>query len=78
MSYCYDSGPVRMHLSDDDRAITLWELTEARKDLASLRTRIRFQVQIGCQEGAERLRREYQRIAKRCHGLQDRAFGRGE
>ena len=78
MSYCYDSGPVRMSMSDDDRAITLWELSELRKDLASLRTRIRFQVQIGCQEGVGRLRREYQRVARRCHGLQDRVCGRGE
>lgn len=71
MSYCYDSGPVRTFLSADDRAIMAWELSEARKDLASLRTRIRFQERLGCAEGAERLRREYARVARRCRSRID-------
>jgi len=75
MNYCYESGPVRMFLSDDDRAILLWEMMELRKDMASLRTRIRFQQQIGCTEGVERLRREYQRAVRRLRAKQDRACG---
>lgn len=71
MSYCYDSGPVRTFLSDD-RAIT-----ELRKDMTSLRTRIRFQQQIGCTEGVERLRREYQRAVRRLRTKQDRVGGVG-
>ena len=77
MNYCYESEPVRTFLSDDDRAIILWEMTELRKDMTSLRTRIRFQQQIGCTEGVERLRREYQRAVRRLRAKQDRVGGVG-